>query len=65
MDILIDQDVCLGEKVNQKAGRRILYPKSYPLQISVNHSPTMHIYQTLRDVFELRGAVISGVCGKE
>ena len=29
--------------------------KSYPLQVSVYHPLTMHIYQPLSDVLELRG----------
>jgi len=62
MAILVDQDVGLDEKrVRMQGGDWCL--ESYPLQISMYHSLTVHIYQPLGDVLELPG-IISGSCGR-
>ena len=38
------------------------HSKSYPLQVSVYHRLTVHIYQPLGDAFELRENECEGLC---
>jgi hypothetical protein len=53
MTALIDQDIGLAKRASQAADSDER-SKSYPLQVSVYHRLTVHIYQPLSDVFELR-----------
>ena len=59
MAALVDQDVGLGEEEVRRRGGD-WSSKSYPLQISMYHRLTVHVYQPPCNVFELSEQIING-----
>lgn len=59
MTSLIDEDVPLRQKRRSKKYQLKPYD-TYPLEITVDHPPIMHVYQALCDVTQLHAPRVSG-----